>query len=289
MKNTLKKLTCALLATVSALGCGATLTACETAHPEVEMQISFNGESYDLEYKLYRNTAPATVEHFLFLAGNGYYDGLAVHDYASGDRMYTGEYTATDATNLTRKNYFETIASYSNYASFPHSVWEGKDKTSPTYTLKGEFKDNNFGVESGFLSESFGSLAMYYHSSTVAQEKSVYCVSASEEGKTNKGQYQHNLTTSGFFISLKTTSATNSAYCVFASLKKESRDELEALEEAIADYVSKNFADDESDFTESVSKQVFEHDPFLKEYRTETSFNVPKESVVIKKVEVTKY
>ncbi len=289
MNKTLKKWTCALLATVSALGCGATFTACETAHPKVEMTISFNGKTYNLEYKLYRRTAPATVEHFLFLAGNGYYDGLAVHNYTEADRMYTGEYTVSE-TNLTRKNYFETIATYENYAAFPHSVWEGKDKSSPTYTLKGEFNDNNdLTVGSGFLKESFGSLSMYYYTDEEAAKKNVYYISESEAGETHKGKYQQNLATSAFFISLKTSGGSNSGYCTFATLEKDSKAELEDLQEAIESYISKNYPDDEDSFTETVSKEVFEHDPFLKEYKTVVEFNVPKEAIVVEKVKVKKY
>ncbi len=289
MRRNIKKFTCALLATVSAFGCATTLTACETSHPKVEMEISFNGETYEVEYKLYRKTAPATVEHFLYLAGNGYYDGLCVHDYAAGERLYTGEYTAVEGAELEHKNYFSTIASFDNYDKFPHSVWEGSDKASPTYTLKGEFKKNNFEVESGALKETFGSLAMYYYDGEdEAEDKRVYSVSASEEGKTNRGVYQNNMATSAFFISLKTTSTTNDGYCTFATVTDDGKKELEALQDAIEEYVSEN-CDDGEEFTHELSKSVFEYDPFLKGYEVKVDFKVPKESIVIKKVKVTKY
>ncbi len=290
MKNGIKKFTCALLATVSALGCAATLTACETSHPKVAIDVEFNGETYNLEYKLYRKTAPATVEHFLYLAGNGYYDGLCVHDYDGDERLYTGVYTAAEAGELVKKDYFQTVVSYSNYGKFPHSVWEGNDKTSPTHTLKGEFKKNNFEVESGALKESFGSLAMYYYDGgDEAEDKKVYSVSASEEGNTNRGQYQNNLATSAFFISLSSEQSVNDDYCTFATIEKEGKKELEKLQKAINDYVAKNYADEEDDFTYDITKKVFEDDPFLKEYAKEVTFDVPKEAIVIKKVKVTKY
>ena len=99
MKKTLKKITCGILAAVSVFGCAATLTACETSHPEVEMKVEFNGETYTLDYKLYRELAPQTVKHFLWLADNGYYDGLCVHDYSQNDylRLYTGAYSVAEA------------------------------------------------------------------------------------------------------------------------------------------------------------------------------------------------
>ncbi len=292
MKKTLKKTICGILATVSAFGCAATMTACESSHPEVEIEISFNDETYTLEYKLYRNTAPSTVQHFLYLAENGYYDGLCVHDYVAADRLYTGEYTVTDATELVRKNYLSTLASFENYDKFPHSVWTDKEKTASTYTLKGEFENNGgFTVESGALSESFGSLAMYYYNydTTVVPEKKIYAVRASEEGATDRRDYQYNLTTSAFFISLKTTNPTNAEYCTFATLEEDSREVLEELQDAIGAYIDEHYAEDESNFTHSVEKHVFEHDPVLKNYTTNVHFNLPKEPIIISKVEVKKY
>ena len=129
MKKIMKKALCTLLAAVSVIGCATSLTACETANPEVEITVDFNGKPYEMKYVLYRNTAPQTVKHFLWLAGNGYYDGLCVHDYSQSDylRMYTGAYAATDAEDdadgLVYKKYYETIKSYSNYGKFPVSVW----------------------------------------------------------------------------------------------------------------------------------------------------------------------
>ncbi len=290
MKKNLKKTICTLLAAVSAFGCATTMAACTTDHPEVEMQISFNGETYTLDYKLYRKTAPATVEHFLYLVGNGYYDGLCVHDYTAAERLYTGEYTAAEGAEIEHKNYFETIASFDNYDAFPHSVWEDREKSLPTYTLKGEFYDNNgFTVESGALDETFGSLSMYYYGEQAATEKKVYVVRASEKGAVHAGQYQNNMATSAFFISLKTTKPSNSNYCTFATLKTDSRDDLEDLQKAIETYASEQYPDDEAEFTHSVSKPVHEFDGFLKDYKTTESFNVPKEPIVIKKVTVKKY
>ncbi len=294
MKRTFKKTICGVLAAVSVLGCATTMSACESAHPEVEIEIAFNGETYTLEYTLYRRTAPSTVAHFLYLAGNGYYDGLCVHDYRSADRLYTGEYTAdkTDATEIVRKNYLNTISAFDDFDEFPSSVWEDREMTISTYTLKGEFLDNGgFDVKSGALSESFGSLAMYYYNydTTRIPEKKIYAVRSSEEGAVDKRDYQYNLATSAFFISLKTTNPTNDDYCTFATLDEDSREVLKDLQAAIEDYIEDHYADDESSFTHLIEKQVFEHDSFLSEYKQTESFNVPKEPIVIKKVEVTKY
>jgi hypothetical protein len=88
MKKTMNKVLCGILAGVSVFGSAAMLGGCTTNHPEVEMQIAFDGKTYTLEYTLYRKFAPNTVAHFLQLAENGYYDGLCVHDYAD-NKLYS--------------------------------------------------------------------------------------------------------------------------------------------------------------------------------------------------------
>ena len=88
-KKMMKRIVCNTMATLSAVACLGLATSCETAHPKVEMTLTFQDETYVLEYELYRNVAPSTVKHFLWLAGNGYYDKLCVHNYdSSAKRMY---------------------------------------------------------------------------------------------------------------------------------------------------------------------------------------------------------
>ena len=166
MFKNLKRFISTALAITSVCACTATLTACETPHPEVEITLSFNDETYTLDYVLYRNITPATVNHFLALAENKYYDGLCVHDYRS-DALYTGAYSY-ESEKLVYKNYFDTVASY-----IPQTVWFDDEKANPTYTLYGEFESNNFSVENGDLSESFGALVMYY-----SDKNTDYCVFA---------------------------------------------------------------------------------------------------------------
>ncbi len=296
MKKTMKKLMCAVLAAVGVFGAATMASACTTDHPEVELQIEFNGATYTLEYELNRNIAPATTEHFLWLAGNGYYDGLCVHDYDdTNQRLYTGAYTsATEAEgDLTYKKYYEVISAYGNYGEFPHSVWLDEGRNTPAYTLKGEFESNNFKVTNGAMKESFGSLTMYYHDMTRFQtvaETDVYVVRASEEGKYSKADYQYNSTTSMFYLSLTETEKTNSNYCTFATLHEDSVDALKNLQKAINDYIEENHADAENPFTKKVTKTIFEDEKLLAEYsKQEKTFDTPKAPIVIKKVEVTKY
>ena len=288
MKKILKKMLCGALALVSVFGCATTLTACETAHPEVEITIKFGEETYTLDYVLYRDTAPQTVQHFLWLADNGYYNGLCVHNYDNqNNRLYTGAYTVAesqnDANGLVYKKYFDTIKTFDNYGEFPHSVWLDKETTNPTYTLKGEFANNGVTVATGALKESFGSLSMYYApiaEETIA-EKNVYMLRA-DDGTTSKCDYQYNYTTSMFFISLKSSAVSNSGYCTFATLSEDSVEELEALQDAI-----NKFEYDE--FVNSTTVLIGEDDPFIAALALDAKISVPKTPIIIKSVKVTKF
>ena len=297
MKKILKKFTSGILALACVFGCAATLTACETSHPEVEMTGEFNGETYTPEYKLYRELAPQTVKHFLWLADNGYYDGLCVHDYSQNDylRMYTGAYSVAtaedDADGLVYKKYYDTVKGYANFGEFPKSIWMDKEGLNPTYTLKGEFEDNNYRVESGDLKETFGSLTMYYNGISDYEDvamQDVYMIRA--DGKANsKCDYRYNYTTSMFYISLSTTSVNNKAYCTFAELQEDSKSKLEDLQEALTEYIEANYNGEVDNFTEAETVIICEDDPFLASQSVTATFSVPKSPIVIKSVKVTKY
>ncbi len=293
MNKTMKKITCGVLATVSMLGCAATLTACETSYPEVKMQIEFNDETYTLNYKLNRKVAPETVNHFLWLAGNGYYDGLCIHDYdVSVNRMYTGAYTFSENNDLAYKKYFEEIATYGNYKDFPHSVWMDSEKANPAYTLRGEFGNNDFRVESGALDETFGSLTMYYYdvsSYETAANTKIYVTNPNDKAELRRRDYKYNHTTSMFYISLSTATKSNNGYCTFATLNEKGQDVLEDLQAAIADYIEDNYGENESEFTTSVTETVLTDDALFGDYAINKTFKAPNEPIVIKSVKVTKY
>lgn len=295
-KKIIKKIACGALAAISVVACAGTFTACETSNPEVTMQIEFNGETYNLEYKLYRKITPATVDHFLWLVENEYYNGLCVHDYdADGLKMYTGAYSAaedaTDTDGLTYQSYYEVISKYENYASFPHSVWTDSEKTNAAYTLYGEFENNNFRVTNGALKQSFGSLTMYYHniSSYDASENYVY-VKRADNGELTAKEYKYNSATSQFFISLTTGETSSSSYCTFATLKNKG--ELEEFQEDLAVYISENYGtteDDEDEFVNSHTVTVCEDDAFVGDYSVQETFEVPETPIVINYIKVTKY
>ena len=282
-KKTMKKIVCGVLAVSATVACMGTMTACETKHPEVKMEIVFNGETYTLEYELYRKIAPTTTNHFLSLVENGYYDGLCIHDYTDS-KWYTGAYEYKDS-KLAYKDYYAFAEKY-----VPDSVWVDKGKSTATGTLYGEFYANGgFTVENGALKQSFGSLTMYYTPKDVDQE--VYIERLDGNGVTAR-QYKYNSATSQFFISLSKTETKDNNYCTFATLQEDSVSVLEDLQEAIKDYIADEYAasedEDTKTFAPETKMQIDEDDRFISKDSYAT-YKVPQEPIVIKKMTVEKY
>lgn len=298
-KKMMKKIVCNTLAVLSASACLGLATACETAHPEVEMTITFNGEEYKLEYQLYRKVAPSTTEHFMWLVDNDYYNGLCVHNYDdAGSKMYTGAYSvataADDADGIEYKEYYKTIAGFEDYANFPVSVWQDAEKTKPLYSVYGEFETNGFSVTNGAKKQEYGSLTMYYHDKDTKAKAYAPYLSEEKAGQVATREYKYNSATSQFYISLSQTASTNSKYCTFATLKEDSVEVLQDLQEAIADYVAENYEVEDgesaiSEFTTKHSVAVDVDDPYAASKTKTQNFLVPNEPIVITDITVTKY
>ena len=295
-KKTMKKMVCGVLAISSVVACAGTMTACETSHPKVEVQIEFNDKTYTLDYELYRKIAPSTVSHFLWLADNGYYDGLCVHNFETGtyQRMYTGGYTVNAENEVEYKNYYDVIKGYANYAQFPTSVWMDEAKENPLYTLRGEFTNAKFSVDKGALKETFGSLTMYYHEKDTKDKVYVPYAKSEKEGEMARREYKYNSATSLFYISLYQGSMSNAGYCTFATLDEDSVEVLESFQEDLNEYVQDEYATSDadaklSDFTSSQYVYVDSDDQVLGDKEKKVTFNVPNAPIIIKKVAVKKY
>jgi cyclophilin family peptidyl-prolyl cis-trans isomerase len=277
----LKRILSLALATVATSACVATFSSCETARPEVEITISFQGETYELDYVLYRKIAPATVAHFLALADEGYFNDLCVHDY-SDNRLYTGgyKYTATAGAEyggLIYQNYYEFVRS----REIPTTVFDAVTG-APTYTLYGEFASNSFEVENGNLKEEYGSLGMFY---TLKDAGAVSVnLKHPEAGESNNRDYKYNSATSLFFISLTSTTKTNSDYCTFAKIDEDSVEELRDLDESVAEYVENNDA-----ATERITVDIDKDDAYFSEHQNRAYYEVLSSPIIIKSVEVKKF
>lgn len=290
-KKMMKRIVCNAVATLSAVACLGMATACETAHPEVEMTITFQEETYVLEYELYRNVAPSTVNHFLWLAENGYYDGLCVHNYdAAAKKMYTGAYkvNAEEESGLEYKKYYEVVKDYKN---FPVSVWMDEAKTKPLYTVYGEFEDNGFVVENGAKKQSYGSLTMYYTEKNTAAKAYAPFLGGDNAGAMATRQYKYNSATSQFFLSFSKTDSSSVKYCTFATLAEDSVEKLEALEDAIAKYMTDNYGDDATadDFISKQKVTVDLDDTYVGDSGKIMTYSVPNATIEITSVKVTKY
>ncbi len=95
--GTLRKfLITAALAAVVGVSASATACSIETKRPRAritfELVTGDTTEEYVLDYDLYRNLYPNTVNHFIELAKAGYYDNTVIHDYETGE-WYTGMYS----------------------------------------------------------------------------------------------------------------------------------------------------------------------------------------------------
>ena len=285
-KKTKRFLGCALAAS-GIFACAGTLTACETNNPEVEMKIEFNGESYVLDYKLYRKITPNTVNHFLWLADGGFYNDTVIHDYdAEALKMYGGLYaynTEEGGDYYVDKSYAAFCEKYAD--KFPKSVFLDKGET-PIYTVYGEFKDNQFNVTSGLLKEDFGTLSMYYHQKDT--DSRVYVKRADGKGYADRA-YEYNSATSMFYMTLSSGAKTQNAYCTFATLKGDSKATLESFVQAITDYIEEKYDEDATRFVTATEMHIDAEDEIENSQDKKATFDIPNEPIIIKYVKVKKY
>lgn len=273
-------------AAVLTFGACLAFTGCETKNPKVTVSIRFLDETYDIEYKLYRNLYPQTVRHFIELADNGYYDNLVVHDYAS-NAMYTGGYTydesKKDSGKLVEKNYFATVSSW----NLTQSVFDQGTDVG-TNTLYGEFSNNGFSVESGAQSHQYGSLVMYYTDKSADSTRVKTRLSSDQNTIVENKMYKYNSATSLFYIFTGSSSSNNASYCVFGQLyDDDAKDVLDDLLDAIDDYI--DTLSDESSFTESVKMILDEYDPYVSTAKNTATFAIPVSPIVIESVTVNQY
>lgn len=268
------------------------LTGCTTSRPELQIKFSFNDETYTLEYVMYRKLAPSTVTHFIELVEKNYYKDMVVHNYTS-NKWYMGGYTY-DAQNadvlggLVEKDYFATVASY----ALTQTVWLDPNCETPANTVYGEFSSNGFKIDPGDpLAQSFGSLTMYYTAKTWEDGTSYKAwAKRVSDGGIDRKDYLPNSATSLFYMSVAaTTSAASSDYCTFATLKSDSKKALNALKDAISEYITDQKEENEDYvFAPAVDEIPTDAgDPYTQD--AETTYNVPLVPIIIKGMKIIKY
>lgn len=297
---------CAVL--IAGTAFGMTVTAgCTNAHPEAEITISFDEQDYVLKYKLYRNMYPQTVQHFIELSQNGFYDGTIIHNYQS-NYLYGGGYdyevegttyeaayqAGKDGDTEAMRSYYEEASKEEEYSTLAdpangkitpsvYTTIDDGNYVGPLKTLIGEFSANQHKIDNGALKQTYGCLTMYYtnKSSDLIKNKRVYLNKYGSDFGV-QGDYANNSATSLFRIytySPKTPSSL-SAYCIFGTLKNT--EALDDLKTALSDKsISSN--------TKAVDLRVDNYDEFLGYNKNETTYSMASMPIVIKTVKITKY
>lgn len=313
MSHKLRRFASIASAAVLSVGAVAMFAGCTSAEPQVTITYEFNGAEYKVEYVLSRSDAPKTVQHFIELADAGYYNGTCIHDYTAS-ALYGGGYYYNERNELTEKDYFAVVRELEKAGNeFSQTVFYGSNKT-PLYTVYGEFEDNGVKNEKNRVNvHSQGALVMYYTEKSKSANGINVTVERNDKGDNNDGvseqeiPYATNSATSLFYTYLGVSATSlDRKYAVFG-MTKDYEKQLQPLLDAINAYAGEDNPDteeDEGSFTEEVTKTLntLDHlgavDVFAdianafegvrKEQMTAT-FNVPKEPIIIKSVEVTKY
>lgn len=277
------------------------MAGCSNAHPEAQITISFDEQDYVLNYKLYRNMYPQTVQHFIELTENGFYDGTIIHNYQS-NYLYGGGYDyevegmtyeeAYQEGEASMRDYYDAASKEEEYATLADpakgkitpSVYTTIDDgkyVNPLNTLIGEFTSNQHKIDNGALKQTYGCLTMYYtdKKSDAVKNKRVYLDKYGSAFGV-QGDYTYNSATSLFriYTSNPQTPSSLSAYCIFGTLKNTSA--LDNLKSAIS---SKSVT------STQVKIYVDNKDEFLGANSNEATYSMASKPIVIKSVKITKY
>ena len=289
----LVKLFSVFVASALLVGCAFMLAACESNRPKISMEISFNGETYTLEYTLYRDLYAQTVAHYIELVDMGYYDNTVIHDYKESDRMIGGGYTYDDMENgdvmedLRALDYDAATKNDAGEVTLKNiTVWSDSERTAATNRLHGEISGNGFSIDNDTgLSNTYGALGTYSYVSS--RERSLVTYKQSSSDKYGQSEYYKNSTTSLFYIFTASSGSSESRYCVFGELADEdSKTALDDLLAAIGDYV--DTLGDDAEFTQ-MKEDVVIQDEFVDGGSYNVDFEVPQSKIVIENVDVVKY
>lgn len=288
---------------------GAFTGCAETDHPEVRITYEFNGTTYDVDYKLYRNMYPHTVKHFIELSEEGFYDNMIIHNYQSSD-WFTGGYAYDEADysakvgNNAMKEYLEQFSKEDAYSQLfaagklSASVYSNRryDEKGKEYvdgadvlpTVMGEFYNNiHQEIKKGELKADYGCLKMFYYQKNTKQK--VYAMH--HDNQLAFADYKNNCATSLFTLQTGSSSSySRDEYCVFATIDDEQS--LRNLVDDAKEYFEDNYGDSLSDYTVKVSAQVDVTESFSNEendHAIEKDFTVTYMPIVIKSVKITKY
>ena len=325
MSKKIKKL-CVAAALAAIVGVSAGVSACGTSkHPNARITIEFNSKTYVLDYTLYRNMYPQTVQHFIELADANFYNDTIIHDYKLSD-WFGGGYSYNVSEKVTDENGEVTYIPSDYLSAYSHSggmqnylrvnskekeyydlVTEGlKDGSFSASVYKSMTYDSNlnytvdiadalptvigeFSLNDHKIEGNKGLKASYgtlkMYYYNKDDKNSVYVKDSFDA--TMPRNYEYNCATSLFAMQVNPSSSYDaSKYAVFGQLKNEkAQDALEALTDAIEDYRSKASS---STWTSNVQMFVDQEDTFGSNNIdvTFTSLSVP---IIVKSIKITKH
>lgn len=327
MSKKIKKL-CAAVALAALVGVSAGVSACGTSkHPIAKITIEFNEETYVIEYMLYRNMYPKTVQHFIELADEGFYNDTIVHNYTGSDWFtggysYNGKYIEHNVTGeqVIDTNYSTSFSSsamadyldnnnkesayydLANKGTFSASVYKGSIpdfddngdvKVSSEYALPtviGEFSANNHRIEDNKgLTADYGTLKMFYYRK---DGDSVFVKNSFDQ--ILYADYSYNCATSLFALQVSPSSSYNANnYAVFGKLKNDkAKDHLEDLTDAISDYVDYiSSLNSSTTWTTTVATKVDKLDTYADDggRDIDQNFTMTSMPIIIRSVKITKH
>lgn len=277
------------------------LAGCNTSHPEAKITIEYgegdSAQTYVLNYTLYRNMYPQTVQHFIELADNDFYDNTIIHNYQSSGYWYGGGYDYIETEELSYKSsregtkeewltYMERASKEEAYANLADpakgkitpSVYRnfvGGKYDQPLTTLIGEFSTNQHKIDNGALKGSFGALRMHYTDKDDCKQHVYLNKKGSDPGV--MGEYRYNSATSLFSIQTSTSTSSDSYHAIFGTLKNP--DALTDLSTA----VKKNPG------TDSITFYTDNYDAFLDQRVKESTYTMTTLPIIIRSVEIVKY
>lgn len=289
----LAKLVSVLVAAMLVLAVAFAFVGCETKRPEISVRISFNGNTYELEYELYRNMYPQTVAHYLELIDMDYFNGTVIHDFRS-DRMvgggyyYDGEDVVDD---LAEKDYDAATKDADGNVTLQNvSVWADEAKETAYNTLYGEFESNGFSIENNGLTNALGAIGTYYYTPRDTSQR-VY-VQLNSDNAMDTRPYCYNSVTSMFYL-YTGTSGTDTNYCTFGLLKDSGDQEtFQQLLDDIEEYTLETLNGGDEEGTEEFtteSQMLIEDEYWIEDSYEDVTFLIPRAKIVIEEIRVLKY
>ena len=326
MSKKINKL-CAAVALAALVGVSAGVSACGTSkHPNAKITIEFNNKTYVLDYTLYRNMYPQTVQHFIELADAGFYNDTIIHDYKSSDWFGGGysynasekdtdengeefymptDYVSAFSRSGEMKRYLEVNSKEKEYYNLVNAGLKDGSFSASVYKSMTYDSDLNYTVDiANALPTVIGEFSTNGHS--IEDNKGLkasygtlkmYYYSKDDKssvyvkdsfGAIMPRTYDYNCATSLFALQVNRSSSYDANnYAVFGQLKNDkAQTALEALTDAIDDYRSSQTSS--SSWTSTVQMYVDNEDA-LGIGEIDTSFTVISVPIIVRSIKITKH